>query len=65
MPCCRICGEEKEKKEFYKLKYFSQYFNAKKIWCRDCMKMYMNMQKNKDVLDAKLKDKTLFIVSFI
>lgn len=65
MKTCRICGEEKDDKEFYKLKYFFRYCKASKVWCRNCMKMYMEMKTKQDQLDSKLKDKSLFIVSFI
>jgi hypothetical protein len=51
---CRICGEEKDKKEFYKLKNFSRYFSAKKFfatkkfWCRDCMRMFIEMRTEQE-----------------
>lgn len=42
---CRICGEDKEKKEFYRLKHFFKILPGKRHWCRDCMRMYIEMKK--------------------
>ena len=54
---CRICGEEKEKKEFYKVKHFYKVMNQRKIWCRDCMKLYSEMKKEeKRVFELKEKE---------
>jgi hypothetical protein len=61
---CRVCGEEKEAREFYRLKHFYKYLNARKIWCRDCMKMFVEMKKEetrKKDLDQK---EWLFVLRF-
>lgn len=64
MKCCRICGEEKEDKEFYKLKYFYRYIKASKVWCRDCMRLYVQMKDQEKRIETFLESTALFIVSF-
>lgn len=49
---CRVCGEEKERKEFYKLKHFYKLMNQRKIWCRSCMKLFSEMKKD----EKRVKD---------
>ena len=61
---CRICGEEKECKEFYRVKHFQRFHNKDVKWCRVCQKLYLEM-KRQEAAD-KLKDlmKGTFCVSF-
>ena len=42
---CRVCGEDKERNQFFKVKHFYKYLNMKRIWCRDCQKLYIEMKK--------------------
>lgn len=42
---CRVCGQEKERNQFYKVKHFYKYLNTKRVWCRDCQKLYIEMKK--------------------
>ncbi len=56
---CRICGEEKPRESFYRLKNFNDYIHDKKIWCRNCMKLYVLMMKEKKQL-KELREKELF-----
>jgi predicted RNA-binding protein YlxR (DUF448 family) len=64
MRTCRICGEEKDDKEFYRLKHFAMLMKMRHIWCRDCMKMYIQM-KEKEKVSLQLQEATApFIVDF-
>lgn len=64
MICCRVCGEEKERSQFYKIKHFYKYLNTNKVWCRECQKLYVEMKKQE--MNEKIKDflKGQFCVSF-
>ena len=64
MKTCRICGYEKENQMFYKPKYFGRYSNADKIWCRDCMKMFMEMKKLERQQEELKNTSAIFTVSF-
>jgi len=48
---CRICGEEKDRKEFRKIKHHVEYKLKHRIWCRDCQRMYVQ----KCMIDEKIK----------
>lgn len=61
---CRICGEEKDKKEFYRLKHFSKLLSVKKIWCRDCMKMYVDMKKEQEQQKNLQEKEWIFTLKF-
>lgn len=41
---CRVCGEEKDEKQFYKLKHFHRDKKEKKFWCKDCMRMWIELE---------------------
>jgi len=62
---CRICGEEKEGREFHKLKHHNQYKLKHKLWCRLCQKMYVDMilaeEKKKSLVEAKANHVVVFI----
>lgn len=63
---CRVCGEDKEPTQFYKIKYFYKYLSSKRVWCRECQKLYVDMKK-KEVEKKKFDDKVeqgTFCVSF-
>jgi hypothetical protein len=66
MKTCRICGSELEEKEFYKIKHIYKYINfGRRIWCRTCQKLFMEM-KQKELQEQKIKElKGNFDVSFI
>jgi hypothetical protein len=56
MNTCRICGERKEVREFFRVKGFRDYIARKLIWCQDCQRMYIAMKKqeaNKRSLEVK------------
>lgn len=48
MKVCRICGEKKHDREFQPLKNFSQIFHARRVWCQDCMRMFVEMKKGEE-----------------
>lgn len=48
MPCCRVCGENKEDEEFKNVLNFTKYKKHKVIWCKDCQKLWMDMRKDKE-----------------
>lgn len=52
MKPCRVCGEFKEEKDFYRLRYFYRYNKSNVRWCQDCQKMFMEM-KVKEEQDRK------------
>ena len=64
---CRVCGEEKEPNQFYRVKHFYKYLNTKRIWCRDCQKLYVEMKKQ-ELSMKKFEERVeqnAFCVSFI
>ena len=63
---CHICGEEKDPTQFFRVKHFYKYMNTKRIWCRVCQKLFMQMKKEelvKKQFDQKVENQT-FNVSF-
>lgn len=49
MKICRVCGVEREDKDFYKIKHIYKFINyGKKVWCRDCQKLYVEMKKEEE-----------------
>lgn len=42
---CEICGEEKPKRDFIKIKHFLKWHTKHVMWCRDCQKMYVKMKQ--------------------
>lgn len=62
---CRICGEEKPETEFFKIKHFYRVMKSKRQWCRDCMRMYIEMKKDKEQQELLVNKKWEFCVSFI
>ena len=61
---CRICGEDKQKRDFYRLKHFYKYLNVKRIWCRGCMKLFVEM-KREEKKEKELQQKEwIFCVKF-
>jgi hypothetical protein len=64
MTLCRICGEEKIEKEFYKLKGFYKWIKSPRKWCRSCMKMYVEMRKEKERKEMLEGKEWQFSVSF-
>lgn len=63
---CRVCGEEKERTQFYKIKHFYKYLSSKRVWCRECQKLYVEMKK-KEVDQKRFDEKVergTFCVSF-
>ena len=64
MPCCRICGEIKEEKEFWNIPYFSKYKKQKVIWCRDCQKMWLDQRRQREYAEKYLFSIQSFSVSF-
>lgn len=51
MESCRICGENKIKREFVYTKHFRFIKPERVIWCRSCQRLY----KRKLELEAKKK----------
>ena len=62
---CRICGNEKEDRDFHKLKNHIQYKLKHRVWCRSCQKMYVDMlliqEKKKTLVEAKANHVVVFI----
>ena len=42
---CRVCGEVKEQKDFYKINVWYTFSNQDVQWCRHCQKMYCDMKR--------------------
>ena len=61
---CRVCGEQKESKDFYKVKHFYKYHHCRIIWCRDCQKMYVQMKKQQEIQKELEKSRGTFCVQF-
>lgn len=56
MKVCRVCGQEKEDKHFYRIKGFLDYYRRRIIWCQNCQKMFLEMkrlEKNAKIIEAK------------
>ena len=53
---CRVCGQEKERSQFFKVKHFYKYLNTHRIWCRECQKLYIEMKKQ-EVAKQKFDEK--------
>lgn len=49
MNVCRICGEKKDPKEFYRVKHFYRFHHSNVIWCRKCQKLYVEMKKQEEI----------------
>ena len=64
MKVCRICGEQKEDKEFTSIPYFTKYKKHSVLWCHLCQKLFMDMKKEHQRLKKFLDDEQKFIVSF-
>lgn len=61
---CRICGEDKEKSEFVRIKHFKRIIPEKRDWCRDCMRMYVEMKKQQEQKEELKTKLWLFTVKF-
>ena len=65
MKVCHICGESKDNKEFFKIKHLYKYCNlGRRLWCRPCQKMYVDMKKQEDQRKQFNELKFGFSVSF-
>lgn len=64
MQTCRVCGEEKEREQFFQVTHFSKYKKQKVIWCRDCQKMFIKMKKEQKRLDEFQSLEGIYCVSF-
>lgn len=53
MKPCRICGEEKTKKDFFCIYGFSQY--KKKRWCRECQRLFLDMKKEQEKQEKEIE----------
>ena len=62
MQTCFICGEAKEKKEFFCIPRFSKY--KKKHWCRECQRMYAEMKQSQEFLERTKEQRPIYTVSF-
>lgn len=60
---CRICGEEKEKRAFYRLSTFVQ-MKKRRIWCRDCQRLWLAKEREKEEKKEFTERVAFFIVSF-
>lgn len=46
---CVICGDEKERKEFHKVKGFEKYSKVKRrCWCKSCQKDFITLKEIED-----------------
>jgi len=64
MLVCRVCGDEKDDREFASIPFFTKYKRHKVIWCSSCQKMWIQMMKEKQRLQRFIEDPTKFVVSF-
>lgn len=67
MVVCRICGLSKPEQDFKHIHHFTKYKKHNVSWCKECQKMWMSMQKEKEQVQKKevLSLQTeKFIVSF-
>lgn len=61
---CKVCGDEKEKKDFYHVPYFTQYKKHKVQWCRHCQTMFVGMKKDVEKRKIIEDDQKKFEVTF-
>lgn len=61
---CRLCGNEKESKEFYRIKHFTRFYRRPIIWCRDCQRMFVEMKKNEKAIELQKEMAGSFCVKF-
>lgn len=61
---CRICGDEKDPKDFYKIKHFYKYHHSKIRWCRSCQRMWVEMKKQEEMLKQIAETRGTFCVKF-
>ena len=64
MLLCRICGESKPPGEFKHITNFTKYKKQAVVWCRDCQKVWMDMNREKDRIKKFRSMKQKFEVSF-
>jgi len=61
---CQVCRQEKETKEFHRVKYFDKYYKAARKWCRECQSDYVALKQQK-LREQKFQKKNgVFTLSF-
>ena len=64
MVICHLCGEEKDKKEFKNLMYFTTYKKQKVQWCKQCQRLYIDFKREKEGMEKLKQLKGDYKVSF-
>ena len=64
MTSCEICGDEKSRRDFIRIKHFIIWYPKRVVWCRDCQKMYVKMkqfEKAKEEMEKKISGLVEFV----
>lgn len=61
---CEACYQEKERKDFYKVKNMDKYCKSDKKYCRECQQDYIAIKKQKLQEQKFSKKSGMFILNF-
>ena len=61
---CHICGEEKDAKQFHRIKRFRVFRERRVVWCQDCQKMYVVMRRQEGQEKELAQKEWVFCVKF-
>lgn len=61
---CEACCQEKERKDFYKVKSIDKYCKSDKKWCRECQNDYIAIKKRKQQEQKFQKKSGIFSLTF-
>jgi len=61
---CAVCLEERERKDFYKVKHFEKVSKTQKLWCRTCQRDYISLKQEKEKKKQFELKKGLFTLEF-
>lgn len=64
METCRVCGEQKPKLSFVKIKHWSRTYDKNLVWCRECQRMFLEM-KELERKREELQRKSSHVVEFL
>ena len=61
---CEACCEDKDRKEFNRIKHFDKICRTKKDWCKDCQKDYITIKREKNLQKVFYKSTGEFTLVF-